>query len=159
MRAAPCLVWDTRAQTILQKRWPEYVGNLVPMTETFKMDTAVETTTAQVSRAPRPWLNWRTAGIVAALCVFSAFLLEMIASELVSQEVITVIAVAAVFFLLLGFSAARSRALAERPKWFIFAVWGLLLASEEVFSYINDATTPFDPHFPFPPYPHAPLLI
>jgi len=143
----------------LLKLWPKYVGDLVPMTESLKMDTAVETTTAQVSRAPHPWLNWRTAGIVAALCGCTAFLLEMIASELVSQEMITVIAVAAVFFLLLGFSAARSRALAERPKWFIFAVWGLLLASEEIFSYINDATSTYESQFAFAAYAQAAIWM
>ena len=74
----------------------------------------MEVTTNQLAVSRRPAYNWRTAGIVAALCVVTAFMLETIASELVSQEVITVIAVAAVFFLLLGFSAARSRA---RGAW------------------------------------------
>ena len=88
----------------------------------------MEATAKQFALSRRPKLNWRTAAIVAGLCVVTAFMLETIASELVTQEVVTVIAVAAVFFLLLGFSAARSRALAERPKWFIFTVWALLLA-------------------------------
>ena len=119
----------------------------------------MEVTTNQLAVSRRPAFNWRTAGIVAALCVVTAFMLETIASELVSQEVITVIAVAAVFFLLLGFSAARSRALAERPKWFIFAVWGLLLASEEIFSYINDATSTYESQFAFAAYAQAAIWM
>jgi hypothetical protein len=115
----------------------------------------MEATTNQLAIARRPGFNWRTIGIVSALCVVTAFMLETVASELVSQEVITVIAVAAVFFLLLGISAARSRALAERPKWFIFIVWGLLLASEEIFSYINDATSTFESQFAFAAYAQA----
>ena len=111
--------------------------------------------TERVQRARRSWLSWRTFCIVAAICVCSAFMLEMIATELVSQEMITVIVVSAIFFLLLGFCAARSRALAERPKWFIFTVWGLLLGSEEIFSYINDATTTYESQFAFAAYAQA----
>src|SRR5712675_1561633 len=120
-----------------------------------KMDAAMDTTVAPIPAAPSRWLNWRTGCIVAALSVFSAFFLQMIASELVSQEVITVILVSAIFFLVLGFCAARSRALAERPKWFIFAVWALLLGSEEIFSYINDATTTYESQFAFAAYAQA----
>jgi len=102
---------------------------------------------------------WRTAAIVAAICLFSAFFLEMLAGELVSQEMITVIGVAALFFVLLGFCAARSRALSERPKWFIFTVWGLLLASEEIFSYINDATSTYESQFAFAAYAQAAIWM
>jgi hypothetical protein len=103
--------------------------------------------------------TWRTAAIVAAICLFSTFFFEMLASELVSKEMITVIGVAAGFFVLLGFCAARSRALAERPKWFIFAVWGLLLASEEIFSYINDATSTYESQFAFAAYAQAAIWM
>src|SRR6476646_8298401 len=104
---------------------------------------------------PQARFSWRTVAILGALCMLTAFLFEMIASELVTQEVITVIGVGAIFFVVLGFCAARSRALAERPKWFIFAVWGLLLASEEIFSYINDATSTYESQFAFAAYAQA----
>ena len=57
-------------------------------------------TQAQELRGAAPvWRRfpWRTAAIVAAICLFSAFFLEMLAGELVSQEMITVIGVAALF--------------------------------------------------------------
>jgi hypothetical protein len=104
-------------------------------------------------------LDWRTVAIVAALCASSAFFLEMIASELVTQEVITVIGVTAIFIVLLGFASARGRALGERPKWFIFTVWGLLLASEEIFSYINDATSTYESQFAFAAYAQAAIWM
>src|SRR5881392_804927 len=109
----------------------------------------------QFAVSPQARFNWHTAAIVGALCVLTAFMFGMVASELVTQEVITVIGVAAVFFVLLGYCAARTRALAERPKWFIFAVWGLLLVSEEIFSYINDATSTFESQFAYAAYAQA----
>jgi len=107
----------------------------VPTTEDIQTDSTLKATVAPVRKAHHAWLNWRTAGIVAALCVCSAFMLEMIATELVSQEMITVIVVSAIFFLLLGFCAARSRALAERPKWFIFTVWVCSSGQRKFFLY------------------------
>jgi hypothetical protein len=124
-----------------------------------KSDAVTELTTKQFVAPPQPRFNWRTAGIVAALCIVSAFMFGMIASELVTQEVITVISVAAAFFLVLGFCAARSRAMAERPKWFIFAVWGLLLCSEEIFSYINDATSTYESQFAYAAYAQAAIWM
>jgi hypothetical protein len=115
----------------------------------------METASNQIQISRSPGFNWRTAGIVAALCVTSAVFLEMMADNLVSQEMITVICVAGEFFVVLGFCAARSRALAERPKWFIFAVWGLLLASEEIFSYINDAGSTYESQYAFAAYAQA----
>jgi len=85
--------------------------------------------------------------IVGALCVISAFVLGLLASELVSAEMITVIGVTCIFFCLLGWSVARARVLAERPKWFIFIVWALLLASDEIFSYVNDASSTYQSQF------------
>jgi O-antigen ligase len=129
----------------------------------FKPEILVATA-ASPAPATRPafrqsWFNWRTAAIVAAICLASAFFFEVIADLLVSAEVVTVIVVAAIFFVLLGFCAFRSRALAERPKWFIFSVWGLLLASEEIFSYINDATSTYESQFAYAAYAQAAIWM
>lgn len=131
----------------------------MPTLTDLKPEASLKAAPVPLTVSRWPAINWRTAGIVATLCLVSAFLLETVASELVTQEVIVVIAVAAVFFVLLGFTAARSRALAERPKWFIFTVWGLLLASEEIFSYINDATSTYESQFAFASYAQAAIWM
>jgi hypothetical protein len=146
-----------RRQSTSPKISQKFVHNPVP-TLTEVKSQALEAAPLVAVR-PRPRFNWRNLGIVAAICVLAAFILEVIAGELVSQEVITVIVVAAIFFLLLGFSAARSRALAERPKWFLFTIWGLLLASEEIFSYVNDATTTYSAQFAFAAYAQAAIWM
>jgi hypothetical protein len=131
----------------------------VPTLTDLKPDASRERTPLSPANWRQPGSKWRTAGIVAAICVVSAFLFGLVASELVTQEVVTVVVVAAVFFVLLGFTAARSRALSERPKWFIFATWGLLLASEEIFSYINDATSTYESQFAFAAYAQAAVWL
>jgi hypothetical protein len=138
---------------------PKYELKTVPTFLETKPDAAMDATQNHFAPAPQARFNWRTVAIVGALCMLTAFLFEMIASELVTQEVITVIGVGAIFFVVLGFCAARSRALAERPKWFIFAVWGLLLASEEIFSYINDATSTYESQFAFAAYAQAAIWM
>src|SRR5690242_16580984 len=107
--------WPVNQPKPLRKCRPNPVSSSVDL----KPETAMGTNSVQVVTWRRPAFNWRTVGIVAGICAISTLLLGMVAEELVSQEMITVIAVAAIFLLLLGFSAARSKALAERPKWFI----------------------------------------
>jgi len=131
----------------------------VPTFLETKSDAGLKATSKSFEALLQPQFNWRSALIVAALCLLTAFFFGMVASELVTQEVITVIGVAAVFFVVLGYCAARTRALAERPKWFIFAVWGLLLVSEEIFSYINDATSTFESQFAYAAYAQAAIWM
>lgn len=131
----------------------------MPTSLETRSDASVNVITNHVAGSVQPRFNWRRAAIVAALCFLTAFLFEIIASELVTQEVITVIGVTAIFLLVLGFCAARSRALAERPKWFIFSIWGLLLASEEIFSFVNDATNTYESQFAYAAYAEAAIWI
>ncbi len=103
--------------------------------------------------------NWRTITIISAICGVTSIFLGMVADELVSAEMITVIAITAGFMLLLGYCAARSRALRERPKWFIFSVWSLLLASDQIFSYVDNASSSYESQFAFAAYAQAAIWL
>ena len=119
----------------------------------------METTSEHITALRRLEWNWRTIAIVAIICTLTAFFLGAVADQLASEDMVTVISVAAIFMILLGYCAARTRALRERPKWFIFTVWALLLASDQIFSYVNDATSSYESQFAFAAYAQAALWV
>src|ERR1051326_417414 len=155
MREERCRDWVTLSRLTCLRFLRKFEHRPVPTILETKSDASVNATTRSFAGSPRPRFNWRSGAIVAALCIVSAYLFETIATELVTQEVVTVIGVAVVFLVVLGYCAARSRALAERPKWFVFAIWGLLLASEEIFSFVNDATSTYESQFAYAAYAEA----
>lgn len=119
----------------------------------------METVSQNVGIWRRIEWNWRTVAIISVICTLSAFFLGVVADQLASADMVTVIAVAAFFLIALGYCAARSRALRERPRWFIFTVWALLLASDQIFSYVNDATSSYESQFAFAAYAQAALWV
>ncbi len=106
-----------------------------------------------------PRINWKVALIVAAVLTCVGFFLELVSEQLVTDEAIRVIVVAGAFFLASAMAVAYSRARGEKPKWFVYTIWALLLVSDDVFSYVNDAGTTYTSQFAIATYAQAALWL
>ena len=81
----------------------------------------------------RPRYGFWLAGLaIFTVGAFAAFY------ELSSDQAISIILVGAVFFLLMAFVAAASPTAEVRARNLVFALWWVLLGSEEVFSYVTE---------------------
>jgi len=119
----------------------------------------MSTTSTPLQPAAKPW--FQRIGIAVALVLTLGTMLGVkVATEtILDTETIAVVIVTLIFFALLAFTAAYSRARGQKTEWLVFLVWWLLLISEEVFSYNTDIVTLAEGNFSNGAYAQAAIWL